>query len=643
MKTANCPSCGAPVSFRSAASVYAVCEFCRSTLLRDGEDLKNLGRMADLLDDPTLIQIGSEGTFRGLHFGVIGRIQLKHEAGLWNEWHIIFDDARSAWLSEAGGEFVVSTLVPVSETLPAFESLKPEMPVSIAGRSFTVTDLESARCISGQGELPFKVEAGYDVNAADLRSSDRFVTIDYSETPPLVFVGYQATFDELKLANLKDERTLSAGGVPTIKARAFNCPHCASPLSVHSGAIESVACDSCGSIIGVENENVRLLASAAQSMRVVPWLPLGSKGNLHDVEWEAIGFMRRSTRSGGVDYAWSEYLLFNAEQGFAWLTEYQGHWNYARTLSSPPAVSRGQASFKRKDSEFKLFSSGKAEVTYVVGEFYWRVAVGESCLVEDYICPPLMLSREVTDKEASWSESDYLEPEALCAAFKIKATAPARIGVFANQPNPLIERHRGVFSLFWKLALAATVVQLAFVFIFASHLVLKQQLVLSPFNEEATLTTQEFTLPSRAKSLRVRHSTDVENNWVDITTTLVEKKTGEAYQGAQEVSYYRGVDDGESWSEGNKDDAIAFKDIPPGTYYLTIEYELGKDRVDAVADTVAVVRNPVTWSNYVFVMIFLVLFPLYSRWRRSAFEAKRWNESDLGGGEESDSGNDEDE
>ena len=33
---------------------------------------------------------------------------------------------------------------------------------------------------------------------------------------------------------------------------------------------------------------------------------------------------------------------------------------------------------------------------------------------------------------------------------------PARIGVFANQPNPLIERHRGVCRLFWKLALAAT-------------------------------------------------------------------------------------------------------------------------------------------------------------------------------------------
>jgi hypothetical protein len=643
VKTANCPSCGAPVGFRSTASVYAVCEFCRSTLLRDGEDLKNLGRMADLIDDPTLIQIGTEGRFRGLHFGVIGRIQLRHEAGLWNEWHILFDDARSAWLSEAGGEYVVSSQVPVSDALPAFETLAPEMQVSVAGRNFTVTDLESARCVSGQGELPFKVEAGYDVNTADLRGGDRFVTIDYSETPPLVFVGYPARFDELNLSNLRTSSAAeSSGGVANVKARAFNCPHCAAPLAVHSGAIESVACDSCGSIIGIDNENVKLLARAAQSLRVVPWLPLGSKGRLHDVDWEAIGFMQRSTQSGGETYTWSEYLLFNEKEGFAWLTEYQGHWNFARTLSNPPSVSRGQTSFSRKSGQYKLFSSCEAEVSYVVGEFYWRVSVGESCQVEDYICPPMMLSREVTKKEASWSESEYLEPEDLRTAFKVSAAVPPRVGVFANQPNPLIENHRKVLKIFGALALAATALQFAFVLLLSSQSVLKQQVVLSPHNAEATLTTRDFVLASQARTLRLKHSTDVNNNWVGITSTLVEKKTGEAYQGSQEISYYRGFDDGESWSEGSSSDSIAFKDVPPGSYYLTVEYDLGTDKPDAVVDTIEVIRDPVPWSNYVLVMIFLAVFPLLSRWRRNAFESRRWSESDLGGDDEA-SEDDEDE
>lgn len=636
MKTAQCPSCGAPVGFRSASSLYAVCAFCRSTLLRDGADLKNLGCMAELMDDPSRIQIGSEGRFRGGHFAVIGRIQLKYDAGLWNEWHVQFDDGRSAWLSEAGGEYVVSSLVPVDGDLPAFEALKPEMPVTIAGRIFFVSDVQTARCIAGAGELPFKVESGYDVNTADLRGNDRFVTIDYSETPPLVFVGYPAQFDDLGLTNLR----LGEGAAPraTIKATAFNCPHCAAPLTVHSPAIESIGCVNCGSIIGVEHEGVRLLAKAAQQTKFIPWLPLGSKGTLNGVAWEAIGFLRRSTRSGGVDYAWSEYLLFNAEAGFAWLTEYDGHWNFARTLSKPPSVARGQTSFWHQRELFKRFSSGMAEVIYVEGEFYWRVAVGESCLVEDYICPPRMLSRELTDKEVTWSEGEYLEPGALCAAFGITAPPPKRLGVYANQPNPLAERHRAVWQLFWPLVLVATCVQLVFVFFVSSQAVLKQSVVLSALNEEAALTTQEFVLPEQVRSLRVTHSTDVDNNWVGLNTTLVEKNTGEAYQGAQEISYYSGSEGGESWSEGSRDDAIAFRNVPAGTYYLNVEYELGGDRNlnPRVVDTIEVIRNPVPWSNYVLVILFLLAFPLFSRWRRNAFEAERWNESDLGGGDSED-------
>ena len=60
MKIGTCPSCAAPVKFRSASSVVAVCEYCTSTLVRNGEVLENIGRMAALQDDPTLIQIGTE-------------------------------------------------------------------------------------------------------------------------------------------------------------------------------------------------------------------------------------------------------------------------------------------------------------------------------------------------------------------------------------------------------------------------------------------------------------------------------------------------------------------------------------------------------------------------------------------------------
>lgn len=604
-----------------------MCDFCRSTLLRSGEDLQNLGRMADLLEDTSLIQIGSEGRFRNRHFRVIGRIQLAYEAGVWNEWHILFDDAKSAWLSEAGGEFIVSARVTVKEPLPSFETLTPEMSVILDGQHFTVTDLERARCISGQGELPFRVAAGYEVNTADLRSDTRFVTLDYSETPPLVFVGQPVSWADLRCVNLR--QASADGGAAQIQTRVFNCPHCAAPLQIHSPAIESVGCDSCGSIIGIDNENVQLLAKAVQAMRAIPWLPLGSRGTLCGIDWEVIGFMRRGAPSQTQECTWSEYLLFNAQSGFAWLIEDRGHWNFARTLANPPSIGRRQPYFLRGRQKFKRYNSGRAEVSYVVGEFYWRVTVGETCTVDDYICPPLMLSREVTNKEVTWSQAEYLEPEEICSAFAIPSPPPKRHGVYGNQPNPLTAKHERVCRLFWLLTAVATLTQLVFAFFLTSQVVLKQSLVFMPDNEEASLTSQDFVLTDRTRTLRVSHKTDLTNNWLSLSSALIEKNTGETYVGEQEISYYKGVDDGEGWSEGSQSDEMVFAAIPPGTYYLAIDYELGTDNGMAVADSLEVMRNPATWSNYVLLLIFLAVFPLFSRWRRSAFESHRWQDSDL--------------
>ena len=48
---AACPNCGAPVEFASAASASAVCSFCRSTLLREGDALRKMGTSAELFED----------------------------------------------------------------------------------------------------------------------------------------------------------------------------------------------------------------------------------------------------------------------------------------------------------------------------------------------------------------------------------------------------------------------------------------------------------------------------------------------------------------------------------------------------------------------------------------------------------------
>ena len=58
---AACPACGAPVEFKSAASAFAVCGYCRSTVVRKGDALERMGTMAELFDDHTALQLGAAG------------------------------------------------------------------------------------------------------------------------------------------------------------------------------------------------------------------------------------------------------------------------------------------------------------------------------------------------------------------------------------------------------------------------------------------------------------------------------------------------------------------------------------------------------------------------------------------------------
>ena len=60
---APCPGCGAPVEFRSAQSSHAICAYCQSMVVRDGEVLKRIGKMAELFDDHSPLQLQTSGSY----------------------------------------------------------------------------------------------------------------------------------------------------------------------------------------------------------------------------------------------------------------------------------------------------------------------------------------------------------------------------------------------------------------------------------------------------------------------------------------------------------------------------------------------------------------------------------------------------
>ncbi|MDZ4315378.1 MAG: DUF4178 domain-containing protein [Azonexus sp.] len=628
--SAACPSCGAPVVFQSAASIFAVCAYCQSTLVRHDQALEDIGKMAALVEDRSPLQLGAAGRYKGVHFALIGRIQIKYSQGIWNEWHLIFDDMRTGWLSEAGGEYVLTFAQYVQDALPKFADLKIGQRLLLDGQAWTVSNREEAECIAGQGELPFKVGAGYPLAAVDLRNSTNFATLDYSETPALLFVGEAVAFDSLQMNNLRSGMPIPTH---TLQAQVFRCPSCGAPMQARSQEILAVGCASCGAVVDTADLNHQLLSKALgeRDEKYRPRLPLGSKGRLQGKPVEVIGFLVKQSKVDGIAYDWREYLLAADHGSYRWLTEYNGHWNIADVLSNLPAGGGAMelADIRWSGQNFKHFASTPvAEVIQVAGEFTWRVRRGESSRVVDYVAPPLMLSRESTATDLSWSQGLYVEPTVLAEAFKLAGKLPTPIGVFANQPNPWGGSHQRICKLFWKLALGAIALQAFFVFLASGTQLLRQELSFSPQMAEETLLTREFEIRDKPRKITVRNSTSLDNNWLGLEMTLVNKATGAAWPAARELAYYYGRDGGESWSEGSRDDEVVFLNIPPGTYYLAVDAEMAPEKPVPVRDTIEVFTASAGWSNFIMVMLFLVVFPVFTRLRYAAFEARRWAESD---------------
>jgi len=625
MKTANCPTCGAQITFRTVASIMAVCEYCRSTLIRRGADVENIGKMAELLEDASLIQLGTEGEYRGMHFAVIGRIQMEYVRGVWNEWHLLFDNQRSGWLSDANGDYTVTFLAKVPEPLPALGGLKAGMEVPLNGVPFTVTDVEHGKCIAGAGELLFEVGAGFDAPSADLRFGRSFASIDYSEETPLLFLGASVDFSDLHFTNLRDA---SQVGMGKIKLNAIQCPSCAATIEIHAPSILRATCGSCHSLIDTENENLKVLQKYTAKQLVEPFIPLGSEGKLNGVSYRIIGFLGRYGDSDGVIYSWNEYLLHNPAEGFRWLTEYDGHWNFASPINAAPAKSVASAHLAVLYNErtFRHFERSKALVRCVLGEFYWRVSAEEAVALDEFIDPPYVLSKENSGNEITWTIGEYIEPEVLKKAFAIAKPMLPRRGVGPNQPWPLETDYRKVWKSFRWVSMIVLLVQIISVTMADNRTVYTTVLDFPMGSSE--VTTPVFEVTGHAGNLHIVNNTNLYNNWAFLGMELVERNSGKVYAVQREVSYYSGYDSDGSWAEGSASDDAEIANVPPGQYLLSINGETASQR--GVNTRLQVRRNVPNWKNFFIIEALLLLFPLLYWWRRTGFESQRWENSDYG-------------
>lgn len=402
-KTA-CPACGAPVGFLSSASVMAVCSYCQSTLLRAADSVRDIGKMSAVLADYSPIQIGTSGVYEDRAFSVVGRIQLQYEDGGWNEWHVLFDDGSTGWLADASGQYVFTVDAPAPADPPAFDTLQAGQYLQHADRDWIAADVRHARCVAGAGELPFQVGAGYGISAADFRSGEHFMTLDWDgDASPRCYLGRAVTLDGLKCQLLRDDSAItdSAGRLHG-RIKVLACPACGSPVSYAPGLTRFIVCPACQAESRNSPELTEVLATRERLDAVDTTLALGDSATIDGLLWDVLGIM--VCNSGAGTEHWTEYQLFNVTRGFLWLTESQWHWSRVQVLDVWPDDDLGVA-VKLDGERYRHMERYRSTVCWVAGSFNWRVRVGDTVFVDEYARSNAALSSETSAREKVWSRS----------------------------------------------------------------------------------------------------------------------------------------------------------------------------------------------------------------------------------------------
>lgn len=638
---ANCPACGAPVEFKSGQSVVVICGYCRSAVARTDRGLNDLGKVAELVETGSPLDIGVRGKWKDQNFELTGRAQLGHEmGGQWDEWYATFSNGWLGWLAEAQGRFYMTFQYPIPDgvQVPAFDQRQLGQPIQGLpwNTPLIVAETGRATALGAKGEIPYLLTPGETYFYADLSGTNRsFGTLDYNESPPLVFLGQEVTLAELGITTTRaperEERRVGAA--------QLGCPHCGGPLELRApDKTERVTCPNCNSLLDVTHGQLQFL----KTLKPPSWqpvIPLGSTGDVPEGKMTVIGAMQRSVTIEGVTYFWSEYLLYNPQIGFRWLVNSDNHWNYVQAV--PPGEITESAKFANyKGKNYKIFQDAAARVEYVFGEFYWKVEVGEQVRGVDYVAAPYMLSKEVSTiyisdpkdpskqrraaGEINWSLGTYVTVPQIEKSFSVK-DLPRPSNIAPNQPY----KHKWIYK-YW-LAFLALLLVVGFgtmAFSGSTKEVFTQTVNLGPLpNADGTQVffSQPFELGGR-RNIRIVGESPVQNTWVYLEGDLINEETGVVQSFPIDISYYQGVEDGESWTEGGQTDSAYTSAMPAGRYILRLEGQWERWQQPATVQ-IRIEQNVTHGFNLLVALIVLSIVPFAMLIYHISFERRRWSES----------------
>lgn len=387
-----------------------------------------------------------------------------------------------------------------------------------------------------------------------------------------------------------------------IKARAIICPECKRVNEFEEGQVRTY-----NSSIAKNTKNT--------------FLPIGTKGEIKSIPYIVVGCAYKKEHL--TNDFWLEYILYNPDSGVAYLTVYNGHWNYLYEINEPPKVKLG--ALHHEDIVYNLYSKYSIRIVEAEGEFPYKLSHTDRVRISEFISPPYLLSSEKRGEEITWFKGEYIEPKVIASSFNI-ASVPKRSGIGVIQPHNNTIREKTFIKVLIAMALVWFGMQWYFSEIAKSEIVYSNTFELVDSLSGKDIYTNSFDLKYGTKNVQINLNCDVSNSWEYTGFTLVNEKTGDNYDLEMEVEYYFGFEDGESWNEGSNSVYKFISSVPEGRYHLIIHPEKPMDSRPLILN-VSVERDVYMASNGYILMLLFALYPAFYFLRKYWYDRRRWSSS----------------
>ena len=367
--------------------------------------------------------------------------------------------------------------------------------------------------------------------------------------------------------------------------------------------------------------------------KVKSLIPIGVKGELRGKQWQVIGYAHY--REFQKVYTWKEYTLFNPIHGYAFLSEYDGHWSFVKTTNDYPRQPINRKTFECNDRAYSVFHSYKSKLITGAGEFDWDITTENYPLVTEFISPPYALIKETEKDQFWWYEAEHIRGKEIKKAFDIKEPMPQKQGVGSIEVSELMR----LYPSFKQASIVFLVVLLILQAIFAitakNDEVYYQSYNLADSTMKFPIITPSFTLessPLGKANLDFWMSAPIDNDWFEADITLVNNDTDEEIYLEEGVEYYSGYEGGEHWAEGSNYNDMILSSISDGRYHMSITPILSSSAYyhsNLTTFSLRVLRDVPSWRNFWFLTLFIcAIFSAYAFWI-STKEGTRWINSEF--------------